>query len=76
MSSLIYKDVEMEVGYRVDIFANQKVIIEIKSVDALNDIHLAQVLTYLKLSDSKLGLLITFNTTLLKDGFRRVVNNL
>lgn len=73
---LIYKDVEMEVGYRVDIFVNHKVIIEIKSVDTLNDIHLAQVLTYLKLSESKLGLLINFNTKLLKDGFRRVVNNL
>ncbi|MEX2477213.1 MAG: GxxExxY protein [Gracilimonas sp.] len=73
---LIYKEVEMEVGYRVDIFVNQKVIIEIKSVDALNDIHLAQVLTYLKLSGSKLGLLINFNTKLLKNGFRRVVNNL
>ncbi len=73
---LIYKDVEMEVGYRVDIFVNQKVIIEIKSVDALNDIHLAQVLTYLKLSESKLGLLINFNTNLIKNGFRRVVNNL
>lgn len=59
---LVYKEVEMEVGYRVDIFVNQKVIIEIKSVDALNDIHLAQVLTYLKLSESKLGLLINFNT--------------
>lgn len=73
---LIYKDVAMEVGYRVDIFVNQKVIIEIKSVDTLNDIHLAQVLTYLKLSESKLGLLINFNTKLLKDGFHRVVNNL
>ena len=73
---LIYKEVKMEVGYRVNIFVNQTVIIEIKSVDALNDIHLAQVLTYLKLSDSKLGLLIYFNSKLLKDGFRRVVNNL
>lgn len=73
---LVYKDVEMEVGYRVDIFVDNKVIIEIKSVDALNDIHLAQILTYLKLSDSKLGLLINFNTNLLKNGFRRVVNNL
>jgi GxxExxY protein len=73
---LVYKDVEMEIGYRVDIFVNKKVIIEIKSVDALNDIHLAQVLTYLKLSGSKLGLLINFNTKLLKNGFRRVVNNL
>ncbi|MDR9416573.1 MAG: GxxExxY protein [Gracilimonas sp.] len=73
---LVYKEVEMEIGYRVDIFVNKKVIVEIKSVDALHNIHLAQVLTYLKLSESKLGLLINFNTKLLKDGFRRVVNNL
>jgi len=73
---LIYHEVKMDVGYRVDIFVNQKVIIEIKSVEALNNIHLAQVLTYLKLSNTKLGLLINFNSKLLKDGFRRVVNNL
>lgn len=73
---LIYHEVKMDIGYRVDIFVNRKVIIEIKSVDALNDIHLAQVLTYLKLSNTKLGLLINFNSKLLKDGFRRVVNNL
>ncbi|MDZ7808416.1 MAG: GxxExxY protein [Gracilimonas sp.] len=73
---LVYKEVAMEVGYRVDIFVNHKVVVEIKSVDALNDIHLAQVLTYLKLSESKLGLLINFNNNLLKNGFRRVVNNL
>jgi GxxExxY protein len=52
------------------------VIIEIKAVEALNDVHLAQVLTYLKLSDCKLGLLINFNVTLIKNGIRRVVNNL
>tara|TARA_Y100000588_G_scaffold381299_1_gene466730 strand:- start:398 stop:571 length:174 start_codon:yes stop_codon:yes gene_type:complete len=54
----------------------EKLIIEIKSVEALNDIHLAQVLTYLKLTDCKLGLLINFNSMLLKDGVKRVVNNL
>ena len=73
---LIYEDVKLEIGYRVDILVESKVIIEIKSVEALNDIHLAQVLTYLKLSDCKLGLLINFNVTLIKNGIRRVLNNL
>ena len=73
---LIYEDVKLEIGYRVDILVESKVIIEIKSVEALNDIHLAQVLTYLKLSECKLGLLINFNVTLIKNGIRRVVNNL
>ena len=73
---LIYEDVKLEIGYLVDILVESKVIIEIKSVEALNDIHLAQVLTYLKLSDCKLGLLINFNVTLIKNGIRRVVNNL
>lgn len=73
---LTYENVKMEIGYRIDIFVNRKVIIEIKAVEALNDVHLAQVLTYLKLSNTKLGLLINFNSKFLKDGFRRVVNNL
>ena len=72
----MYEDVKLEIGYRVDILVESKVTIEIKSVEALNDIHLAQVLTYLKLSDCKLGLLINFNVTLIKNGIRRVVNNL
>lgn len=73
---LVYEEVQLEAGYRIDLLVNQKVIVEIKSVDALGDIHLAQLLTYLKLSGCKLGLLINFNSILLKDGFRRVVNNL
>ncbi len=73
---LIYDDVKLDVGYRMDLFVEQKLVIEIKSVESLNDIHLAQVLTYLKLSKSKLGLLINFNVTLLKNGIKRVVNNL
>ena len=73
---LIYEEVKLDVGYRVDLLVENKVIIEIKSVDALNDIHLAQILTYLKLSGCKLGLLINFNVTLIKNGIRRVVNNL
>ena len=73
---LIYEEVKLELGYRIDLMVDNKVIVEIKSVDGLNDIHLAQILTYLKLSHSKLGLLINFNVTLLKNGIRRVVNGL
>ena len=73
---LIYEDVKLEVGYRIDIFVEKKVIIEVKSVEALNDIHLAQVLTYIKLSDCKLGLLLNFNVKSMKLGIKRVVNNL
>lgn len=73
---LIYKGVKMELGYRADLLIENKLIIEVKSVEALNDIHLAQVLTYLRLADCKLGLLINFNVVLIKNGFRRIVNNL
>lgn len=73
---LIYEAVKLECGYRVDLFVENKLIIEVKAVDILNEVHLAQVLTYLKLSDCKLGLLINFNVKLLKTGIRRVVNHL
>ncbi|HSV77167.1 MAG TPA: GxxExxY protein [Bacteroidales bacterium] len=73
---LIYEEVKLEVGYRVDIMLENKLIVEVKAVDALNDVHLAQVLTYLKLSGCKLGLLINFNVTLIKNGIKRVVKNL
>jgi len=73
---LVYEEVKLDIGYRVDLMVNNKVIIEIKSVDALNDVHMAQILTYLKLSGCKLGLLINFNVALIKNGIRRVVNNL
>ena len=73
---LIYEVVKLEVGYRVDLLVEKKLIIEIKSVEALNDLHLAQILTYLKLSNCKLGLLMNFNTVLFKNGIRRIVNNL
>lgn len=73
---LVYEDVKLEIGYRVDIIIENKVILELKAVEALNDIHLAQLLTYLKLSNCKLGLLINFNVLLIKNGIRRVVNNL
>ncbi len=73
---LVYENVKLEIGYRVDIIVDNKVIIEIKSVEALNDVHLAQVLTYLKLSNTKLGMLINFNVTLIKNGIKRIVNKL
>lgn len=73
---LVYKEVQLDCGYRLDLLVENKVIVEIKSVEALNDVHLAQVLTYLKLSNCKLGLLMNFNVVLLKDGIRRVVNKL
>ncbi len=73
---LIYEEVHLEIGYRIDILVENKVIIEGKSVEDLNDIHLAQVLTYLKLSDCKLGLLLNFNVRSMKQGIKRVVNNL
>lgn len=66
----------MDCGYRIDLIVERKVIIEVKSVEALNDIHLAQVLTYLKLSKCKLGLLMNFNVLLVKDGIKRIVNKL
>ena len=73
---LQYEEVRMEIGYRVDMVIDDKLIIEIKAVEALNDVHKAQVITYLKLSGCKLGLLVNFNVALIKDGIRRVVNGL
>lgn len=70
---LIYKDVKLEAGYRVDIFVESCIVVEIKSIDALAEIHLAQILTYMKLSKSKLGLLVNFNVPHLKDGIKRVI---
>jgi GxxExxY protein len=73
---LVYEEVKLECGYRIDLLVDKKVIVEIKSLEALADIHTAQVLTYLRLSDCHLGLLINFNVVLLKDGIKRIVNNL
>jgi len=73
---LIYEEVKLDCGYRIDILVESKIVIEIKSVEALNDVHLAQTLTYIKLGGYKLGLLINFNVYMLKEGIRRVVNNL
>jgi GxxExxY protein len=73
---LVFEEIKLDCGYRIDLLVENKLVIEIKSVDSLNDIHLAQTLTYLKLGNYKLGLLINFNEVLLKKGVRRIVNNL
>ena len=70
---LVYKEVKLDAGYRIDLIVEDKIIIEIKSVDFLSDVHLAQILTYLKLSHCKLGLLANFNVRHLKDGIKRVI---
>jgi GxxExxY protein len=72
---VIYKETKLDCGYRIDIFADQKVIVEIKAIDALLPIHEAQLLTYLKLSGCKVGLIINFNVKLLKQGLKRIICN-
>lgn len=73
---LVFEQVKLECGYRIDLLVEQKLVIEIKSVEALNDVHLAQTLTYMKLGNYKLGLLMNFNVARLKEGIKRVVNGL
>jgi GxxExxY protein len=71
---LVYEQVKLDCGYRIDLLVEGSVVVEIKSVDALAPIHEAQVITYLKLSGCKLALLINFNVSVLKDGIHRFVN--
>lgn len=71
---IVYKEVKLDHGYRIDLLVQNKVVIEIKTVESLTDVHTAQVLTYLKLGEYKLGLLINFNVSLLKDGIKRIIN--
>jgi GxxExxY protein len=73
---IYYDGIELECGYRLDLFVVNRLIVEVKSIKEMNDIYLAQLLTYLKLSECKLGLLINFNVLLLKDGIKRVINDL
>lgn len=73
---LIFEEVKLDCGYRIDLLVEEKLVLELKSVEALNDVHLAQTLTYMKLGKYKLGLLINFNVNRLKDGLKRVVNGL
>jgi GxxExxY protein len=70
---VIYKDLQLEYGYRIDLLVENKVIVEIKSVDVLHPVHEAQVLTYLKFAEKKVGLLINFNVKLLKQGLKRYI---
>lgn len=71
---LIYKEIKLNCGYRLDILMEKKLVVEIKSVEAINEVYLSQVLTYLKLGDYKLGLLLNFNVVKMKDGIRRIAN--
>jgi GxxExxY protein len=71
---IIYKEVKLNHGYRIDLLVNNKVVIEIKTVEQFTDVHTAQVLTYLKLRNYKLGLLLNFYVTTLKNGIKRVIN--
>jgi GxxExxY protein len=71
---LVFEEVKLDCGYRMDLLVNNKLVVEVKSVETLNDVHLAQVLTYLKLGNFKLGLLINFNVAVLKHGIKRVIN--
>ena len=73
---VVYESVQMDVGFRADLIVEGKVIVEIKSIDAIAPVHRKQLLTYLRLTDKRLGLLINFNVELIKDGITRVVNNL
>lgn len=73
---LVYEEIKFDQGFRMDILVDHKVIVEIKSVENLLDVHHKQLLTYLRLSDKKLGLLINFNVTSLKNSIIRIVNNL
>ncbi len=71
---IIYKEVKLDHGYRMDLLVENKVVVELKTVEAINEVHVAQLLTYLKLGDYKLGLIINFHTKLLKQGIKRIIN--
>ncbi len=73
---VVYKEIRMEAGFRADIIVENKVLIELKSVETLAPVHFAQTLTYLKVTNLKLGLLINFNSAKLKDNIHRVIHNL
>jgi GxxExxY protein len=71
---VVYKDVKLDHGYRIDLLVERKVVVEIKTVECFTDVHTAQVLTYLRLGGYKLGLLINFHIALLKNGIKRIIN--
>jgi GxxExxY protein len=70
---LIYEEIRLDCGYRIDMFVEKEVIVEFKTVEEFTDVHIAQILTYLKLSKKSIGLLINFNTKSLKNGIKRVI---
>ena len=70
---LIYDEIKLELGYRIDILVEKKIVVELKTVDFFNEVHFAQVLTYLRLSDNNIGLLLNFFTRRLKDGIKRII---
>ena len=70
---LIYDDIKLELGYRIDILVEKKIVVELKTVDFFNEVHFAQILTYLRLSDNNIGLLLNFYTRRLKDGIKRII---
>ena len=72
---VVYKGVSVDIAYRLDLLVEERIIVEIKSVERLNDLHLAQILSYLKMKDLNLGYLINFNVKYFKNGIKRVVNN-
>ncbi len=74
--SVVYEDVKMDLGFRADIIIEDKLIIELKSVEEVSPVHYKILLTYLRLTDIKLGLMVNFNVDLIKNGIKRVVNNL
>ena len=71
---IVYKEVKLDHGYRIDLLVEEKVVVELKTVEFLSEVHFAQTLTYLKLGDYRLGLLINFNVPLLKNGIKRIIN--
>ncbi|MGM0582187.1 MAG: GxxExxY protein [Bacteroidota bacterium] len=73
---LIYKNMHMDCGYRIDLWVERKVILELKVIQKFEPVHTAQLLTYLKLTDNRLGLLLNFNSPLIKHGIKRIVNDL
>lgn len=72
---IIYKDIKLDHGYRIDLLVENKIVLELKTVEFLTDVHTAQILTYLKLGNNSLGLLINFHTKLLKNGLKRFINS-
>ena len=74
MVPLIYKEIKLDHGYRIDILVDKRIVVELKTVDAFNDVHIAQLLTYMKLGHYEYGLLINFNVTSLRPGLKRFIN--